>query len=65
MIASATSNLNFGEVDNETVRKVPDMLEKFPTGHRSARFGPGVASKFTPKHYSNTFSNRFAKHSGE
>src|SRR5687768_16412664 len=21
-----------------------------PTGHRSARFGPGVATKFTPKH---------------
>jgi hypothetical protein len=30
-----------------------------PTGHRSARFGPGVATKFTPKHYSNTFSDSF------
>ena len=30
-----------------------------PTGHRSARFGPGVATKFTRKHYSNTFSDSF------
>ena len=30
-----------------------------PTGHRSARFGPGVATRFTPKHYSNTFSDSF------
>ena len=30
-----------------------------PTGHRSTRFGPGVATKFTSKHYSNTFSDSF------
>jgi hypothetical protein len=31
-----------------------------PMGHRSARFGPSVATKFTPKHYSNTFSDGFS-----
>ncbi len=36
-----------------------------PTGHRSARFGSGVATKFTPKHYSNTFLECFSKHSDE
>ena len=36
-----------------------------PTGHRSARFGPGVATKFTPEHYSNTFSESLSKLSGE
>lgn len=49
MIATATSTLNFGEVDNETVRKVPEMLEKWPHGAPFGPFWPRCSDQIYPQ----------------